>query len=307
MSEEIRRLIHSQVSQDAQIAGMLASYSGEPAFFYSQAPSDSRPGWGQIKYPRVDFNIDTRQDSERKTAGTLTVNIFVTTEIPQIGDLDPDRAIEERLIELLSGTFYDDIREGTLCTVWDRSDAFTLEAKDGETHPEVYGLTMTFDLLAFPPQMTIDPDPIQGLNRWRKNNFEDMAAIGYDTLPVIFKPSDAEPAIYWRTEGTLSTSRQSYAVSWYTGTFCAHIIADSVAERNRWIKTIHQQLRLEGEVILPDTSPMFIQKIEVRHNGDPLREGQIELTGQFGVLNTQKNTTQVKLNHAPMSKAEKEE
>lgn len=308
MNGEVRRLIHRQVSRDPQIAGMLAAYSGEPAFFYSKAPSDSRPGWGKVRYPRVDFNLDTHQDAERKTAGTLTINIFVTTEIPQIGELDPDRAIEERLKELLSGTFYTDSREGTVCTEWDRTDAFVLETQTAETHPEVYGLTMTFDVMAFPPQLTTDPDPIQGLNRWTKEHFGKMAAIGYEELPVIFRPSDEEPAIYWRFEGTATTSRQSYAVTWFTGTFCAHVIADSVMERNRWIKAIIEKAQVEQEVILPDTSPMFINRITVRHGADPLREGQLELTGQYGVLmQPPKEPAQIKLNHAPTSMAKKEE
>lgn len=308
MNSAIRRLIHKQVSQDAQIAGMLAAYNGEPAFFYSKAPSDSRPGWGKIRYPRVDFAIDTRQDPERKTAGTMTVNIFVTTEVPAIGDIDPDKAIEERLIELLSGTFYTDTETGTCCVEWQRSDEFVLETEKAETHPEVYGLTVTFDILAFPPQLTTDPDPIQGLNRWTKENFGQMAAIGYEEIPAVFKPSDTEPAIYWRFEGTATTSRQSYAVTWYTGVFYAHILAESVVERNRWIKAIIEKAQIAGEVILPDESPMFINRIAVRHNADPLREGQLELTGQYGVLTPpRKEPAQIKLMHAPTSMAEKEE
>lgn len=300
MDREIRRLIHERVAKDPQTAALLADYGGEPAFFYSKAPSDSGKGWGRKRYPRADFTLDTRQDPERKTAGTLTVNIFVTTETPQIGDLDPDRAIEDRLMELLSGTFYTDGREGTFCTEWDRTDAFVLETQSAETHPEVYGLTMTFDVLAFPPQITTEPDPIQGLNRWTKKNF-GMAAIGYDELPPIFRPTDEEPAIYWRFEGTVTTDRQSYAATWYTGTFCAHIICDSVMERNRWIKAIIQKAQVEGEVILPDTSPMFINRIAVRHGADPLREGQLELTGQYGMLmKPPKEPAQLKLNHAPM-------
>ena len=308
MNATIRGLIHRQVSRDPQIAGMLAAYSGQPAFFYQKAPSDSRPGWGKKRYPRVDFAIDTQQDPERKTAGIMTVNIFVTTKVPQIGDRDPDRAIEQRLIELLSGTFYTDPQEGTCCVEWQRSDEFTIETQTGEKHPEVYGLTVIFDVLAFPPQLTTDPDPIQGLNRWTKDHFPTMTTIGYEALPVIFKPSDAEPAIYWRFEGTATTNRQSYAVTWYTGVFYAHIIADSVMERNRWIKAIIEKAQLEGEVILPDTSPMFINRIAVRHNADPLRDGQLELTGQYGVLSPpRKEPAQIKLNHAPTSMAQKEE
>ena len=103
MSTEIRQLIHEQITSDTQMAGMLAAYQGLPAFFYQKSPSDSRPGWGTPRYPRVDFNIDLRNDPERKTAGTLTVNIWCTTECPAVGDLDPDRAIERRLLELISG------------------------------------------------------------------------------------------------------------------------------------------------------------------------------------------------------------
>jgi len=105
MSAEIRRLIHEQATSDTQMAGMLAAYHGSPAFFYQKAPSDSRPGWGNPRYPRVDFNIDMRSDHERKASGVLTVNIWCTTECPAVGELDPDRAIEARLLELLSGTF----------------------------------------------------------------------------------------------------------------------------------------------------------------------------------------------------------
>ena len=77
MSADTRRLIQKQLKGDTQMAGMLAAYNGEPAIFYQKAPSDSRPGWQNPRYPRVDFNVDMRQDPERRTAGTLTVNIWV--------------------------------------------------------------------------------------------------------------------------------------------------------------------------------------------------------------------------------------
>ena len=105
MNKGIRQLIQEQVSADAQIAGMLAAYNGKPAFFYQKAPSDSRAGWGEPRYPRADFNLDTRHDPERRAEGTLTVKIWCTTECPAVGDRDPDRVIEQRLLELISGTF----------------------------------------------------------------------------------------------------------------------------------------------------------------------------------------------------------
>ena len=303
----ISGLVYREVTGDAQAAGMLAAYGGTPAFFNSKAPSDSRPGWGDARYPRADFTVDMRQDAERKTAGTLTVNIYVTADVPQVGDLDPDRALERRLIELLSGVFFTDEAEGTFCTEWDRSDMFSFETQTGQTHPEVYGLSMTFDILAFPPQLTVDPDPIQGLNRWTKRIAPGAAAIGYDPLPEVFRPTDGHPAIYWRFRGAEADNRQSYAVTWYNGTFCAHVMTEGVMERNRWIKAIVEAAQAEGEVILPDTSPMFIQRISIRHGADPLREGQLELTGRYGVLTQQrKERAQMKLMHAYGSLGRKE-
>lgn len=308
MNASIRRLIQNQVSGDEQIAGMLAAYGGTPAFFYQKAPSDSRPKWGTPKYPRADFNIDMRQDPERKTAGTLNINIWVTTECTAIGELDPDRAIEARLMELISGTFYTG-EDGTICAEWERSDEFEYQGNaEGNTHPEIFGLTVTFELLEFPEQITTDPDPIQGLNAWTKKNFPKMTAIGYDTMPEIWKPTDENPAIYWRFEGTESDNRQSYAVTWYNGTFAAHVIAQSVKERNRWTKAIIELAQIEQEVILQDESPMFIRRITIRHNADPLREGQLGMIGRYGVLSQPpKEPAQLKMMHATYNKAKKKE
>lgn len=300
MNGSIRRLVHTQVSQDEQIAGMLASYSGEPAIFYQKAPSDSRKGWGEPRYPRVDFTIDMRQDPERHTAGTMIFNIWVTTECTAVGELDPDRAIEERLQELIDGTFYTGAESGTLCAEWERSDEFVFEGNEhGTNHPEVYGLSVTFELMAFPEQLTTDPDPVQGLNAWIKNHFPKMTAIAYDAMPEIWKPTDEHPAIYWRFESTVSNNRQSYAVTWYTGQFQAHVIAQTVTERNRWTKAIIERAQIDGEVLLIDESPMFINRITIRNGADPLREGQLGLTGQYGVLSQPpKEPAQLKLQKA---------
>ena len=307
MSAEIRRLIGGQISADAQIAGLLAAYSGAPAAFYQKAPSDSRAGWGSPRYPRIDYNVDMRYDPERKTAGTLTVNIWCTTECQQTGDQDPDKAIEQRLTELISGTFYTGSDGATVCAEWERSDEFVYELEDA-TAPEVYGLTVTYNLMEFPEQISTAPDPAQGLNAWTKRHFPQMAAIAYDQTPPILKPTDKNPAIYWRFEGTASTDKRSYAVAWFTGTFSAHVMAGSVTERNKWIKAIIERAQMDGEVVLADGSPMFINRITVRHNADPLREGQLGLTGQYGILTQpQKEPAQTKLMNPQYNVAKKEE
>lgn len=55
-------------------------------------------------------------------------------------------------------------------------------------------------------------------------------------------------------------------------------------ERNRWIKVVMEKAQIAGKMILPDGSPMFINRVAVRHNADPLRDGQLELTRRYGVL-----------------------
>ncbi len=310
MNTDIRRLVQEQLSADTQLGGMLAAYKGRPAVFYQKTPGDTRSGWENPRYPRLDYNVDMHHDPERKTAGTITFNIWCSTECPEIGNQDPDKAIETRLMELVSGTFYTGRNRATVCAEWERSDEFNFEDnKNNSTIPEIYGLIVTFELMEFPEQINTSPDPVQGLNQWTKRNFPKMTAIAYDEMPPIWKPTDENPAIYWRFEGTESTNRQSFSVKWFTGTFAAHVLTESVTERNKWTKAIIEKAQADGEIILPDTSPMFINRITVRHNADPLREGQLSLTGQYGELTeTQplKEPAQIKLMHPFYNQAEKE-
>ena len=261
---------------------MLATYKGGPAFFYQKSPQDDDRGWQKPAFPRVDHNIDMRYDPERKVSGALSVNVWCNTESKFMPE-----DIERRLIELISGTFYTTRERTTVCAIWNRSDAFVYEMPSnigGNAAPEVFGVTLLFDLMQFPEQLTTDPDPIQGLNNWTRANFPGMTVIAHDATPAVWRPSDENPAVYWRFESAAANDRQSYAVNWYTGQFAAHVVAGSVTERNRWTKAMTELIQIEGEVILADGSPMFAKQIAIRHGADPLREGQFSLTGQYGVL-----------------------
>jgi len=311
-------LLKNQIRGDPDMAGMLTSFRGKPAFFYQKAPPDTdkgwsdknqscspmQPGWKKPAFPRADYSIDMRYDPERKVSGTMIINVWCIRE----SAVTPED-IERRLVELISGTFYSTRREATVCAVWTRSEGFGFEMPaniGGNTSPEVFGVTLMFDLTEFPEQETTDPDPVQGLNGWTKGNFPDVKIINVDpgsspgqALPEIWKPTDESPAVYWRFEGTAANDRQSYAVNWYTGQFAAHVIAETVPERNRWIKAMKEAMQLDGEVVLTDGSPMFVKNIAARNGADPLREGQLLLTGQYGVLaQHRKERAQIPLNNA---------
>jgi len=144
---------------------------------------------------------------------------------------------------------------------------------------------VTFDLHAFPSQLTTNPDPIQGLHLWTKRRFPHVQVVGHDTFLPAWQPTGATPAIYWRFESATSgtADRQSYAVNWYTGVFMAHVMAESTDVQNQWVKVLCEQLQLDGEVPLADGSPLVVQKITLRPNAAPVCEGQISLTGAYGV------------------------
>jgi hypothetical protein len=242
-----------------------------------------------------------RYDPERKVSGIMSVNIWCTAESAATPE-----DIEKRLVELISGTFYTDSDNSTVCAVWNRSDAFDFEGRtaDGSnTAPEVFGITVLFDLTEFPEQITTDPDPVQGLNLWTKKHFPAMTVIAHDNMPPVWKPANENPAVYWRFEGISADAKlSSYAVNWYSGQFAAHIIAQNVTERNRWTKAVIEAVQLRGEIVLVSGSPMLAKQIAVRHNADPLREGQLLLTGQYGVLaQRRREYAQIPLNSANFS------
>jgi hypothetical protein len=295
-------LLKDQIRNDGDIAGMLTRYNGNPAFFYQKAPQDTDPRWEKPCFPRADYTIDMTYDPERKTAGLLTVHVWSSTECMVMPE-----DIEMRLIELINGTFYTPAGQSTTCALWQRSEQFELarnagQIVQGETSPEVFGITILFDLLMFPEQLTVDPDPVQGLNRFTKTFLPNMTIIACHEIPPIWRPSNGNPAIYWRFEGATANDRQSYAVNWYTGQFAAHVITDNVTERNRWQKALIELIQIAGEIILVDGSPMFVKQIGIRHNSDPLREGQLFLSGLYGVLaQHRKEYAQIPLNNAILS------
>ena len=63
----------------------------------------------------------------------------------------------------------------------------------------------------------------------------------------------------------------------------------------------------DGEVVLFDGSPMFLNRIEIRHDADSLREGQLTLTAQYGVLTARaKMPAQIPVNKSTILFAKEE-
>jgi hypothetical protein len=292
-------LIIQQIRGDPDIQGMLAVYDGHPAFFYQKAPLDVDAVWADGCFPRADYSYDMRSDPGRQYSASILVDIWCSNE----GAIVP-ADIEPKIIALLSGNIYTG-RDGIpLLIQWRRTDSFET-AKETKFYqkdknvPMVAGATLQFDAIAFPSQLSFDPDPAEGFNYWTKRFFPEACVMPEDAKPGVMKPGGESPLVYWQIVSSGSTDRNSYAVTWYQCQMMGHVIVNNVEERNRWVKALVEELNIRGEVILADASPFFIERIVTRGDADRVWDGQIEITGRFGVLTARrKEPVSQKLNYA---------
>lgn len=280
----MEELLQRQMTQDVVLSSLLTQYSGQPAIFYQKAPMDEDRGWEELQYPRLHYNLDFSYDAERKQAGTLTVDVWACSLNETADGRSPDRVLSQQVEQLISGVFYRPQGGTPLCAIWRESLAFLGSSMatylDSPT-VETFGISVTFDLLAYPKQETFSPDPILGLNRWVKTGFPTVKLV--EELPEIFRPTDKEPVIYWRFGGA-DRVRESFACTWYLGQFHGHISCESLEERNRWARAILEGLHLGNDFVLEDGSFFRVENSMFRHDTAPLSEGQVTIGGEFGVL-----------------------
>lgn len=275
-----------------EIGAHLTTYAGQPAVFYQQAPHDLDKAWAPVQYPRLDYNIDWQFDPERKAAGTFLLNVYCLNN----QDATPPEEIGEVIKAQLKDLFL--TAEGeTYALAWGRTDAFEMA---GEQEPVTIGVTMQFDILAFPAQLTAVPDPIEGANRWLKQHKPDAMVIGLDMMPDLYRPTAESPAIYCRLQADGSKMRTSYAMAWMTTTMAIHVFAPDVTARQTICRDLVGSLSLEAEYTMENGSPVLIQQTNINTGSDPLRMGQITFTGEYGIL--RKEPDYEKINHINMNR-----
>src|SRR5690606_35761196 len=170
-------LIRKRLVEDPVIQSQLATFYGQPAVFQRQAPSDTDSGWDGPQYPRIDFVVDRQENPERKVQGVASFNIWaLTTSQARPND------IERRIRELLDGAFFHPEGQDTTALRWSQSDMF----EAGNDNELIIGITVLFDLLAFPLQTTFSPDPILALNEWAESKFSVL-----QVDPETWTPADS--------------------------------------------------------------------------------------------------------------------
>lgn len=270
----IENIVYQALKQ-MEIAQSVATYNDEPAVFYQNAPNDQDYRWSGKQYPRINYDVLWSFNPERNTAGTLSIDVWCLNS----GDIPPEECANAIKNEL-SGMFFSD-EGGIFCALWSRTDPFE---GTGVNEPKTIGATITFDIVEFPKQYSIAPDPIKGVNEWVKQTLPNTMIIGEDELPSIWKPTDETPAFYCRTTGNLSRMQNTYAVATMQATITGHLIATSSHGQQQWLKILVEKLSIAGEVILDGGTPMIITGLSFGTSPNPVQQGQLSITGEYRVM-----------------------
>lgn len=271
-------LLYSRMTEDETLKGELAQFGKVPAIFYQTAPDDTATGWKQGKqYPHIAYVVDYTANTERKTSGILTLDIMSTE------DGTPPEELEPVVRDLLCGVFITPDNAPPYSLAWNRSDAFKQGHNDSDGI--ITGITVTFDLYAFPFQTTTDPDPILAMNHYIEQTIPAAEIIGgKKPTAQIFTTSQEAPAFYFRLE-TIQIQRETNTVAWMDATIACHIFAGG--EETTWLKYLVDALAIAGEISMLDTSPMFLQNLKADNTLDALSTGQLRLYVRFGTLRRQ--------------------
>lgn len=275
---KLEELIHQWFTGYGAVAGRLAKYAGRPAIFFQTAPTDSQNGWEKkCQYPRIVYAIDMQADQERKSAGTMQVDIFCDE-----AGLFPEE-IEPFVKECLKDLIINPEEASPYCFAWSRTDSFELSKRESGADTRVIGIEMRFDILEYTSQETTDPDPVVALNRYIKEQIPEAFVLGLDQLKS-FKVADAKaPVFYCRLE-TVEKDRETNTVAWMNGRIAVHVICTDASMRMKWIMSLANRLSLDGEVVMLDRSPMRIKRLVVNNKADYLKEGQLMVTVHYGLL-----------------------
>lgn len=287
IEKELYKHLHAQSESLGQY---MAIYREKMAIFNQEAPADTDDGWESKKsqYGRIVFALDLTDDPEREYSGTLAVDVMCEDgkQVPE--DLEPI------VRSLIDGYFFNS-ENITIAAQWSASNYFTTPTE------KIVGVTLTFGLLSFPKQTTIDPDPIALFNQWTEKELasaigKKIRIIGHDAMEPAWKPTNEEPAIYWRlaTVGPCGWIPDTYNCSWQTAVIYGHIMVpdkDVAAIMARMISNI---LTLKRRLIFEDMSPLMVDRnIRVNLGSDQLRTGQITIDATYGILNVPKPCEQL--------------
>lgn len=269
-------LIYKRLSEAESLTKYLTRYSGQPAIFTPEAPGDREAGWGRAtQYPRAVFNFDMQADGERKSAGTLSVTLICRNDseaVPELIEPAVKKALKDVLLKDDNGTLY--------AFAWARTEGFSMTEEKNEL---LIGSEIRFDIMEYPKQETTDPDPIMAMARYIKNLYPDSIVVGIDKMADETEASKEAPVFYCRlTE--IEKLEETNTVVWMNGKIAISLLCPDGATRLKMAAAVLNSLSLDGEVTMLDDSPMFMERLTANLKSDYLKDGQIFVTGRYGLL-----------------------
>ena len=121
------------------------------------------------------------------------------------------------------------------------------------------------------------------MDRYLKALYPECLVMGCDRMGEITEATMQQPVIYCRL-AALEKAEETNTVAWMDGKISIHILCPSPELRMKVAAGIADRMSLAGEVILLDQSPMFLKGLSVNYRADYLKEGQILVTGHYGLL-----------------------
>lgn len=274
----LEALLYRWFTEYKDLAELLATFENRPAVFFQFAPGDNQKGWGTAgQYPRIVYAIDMQADQERKSAGTMEISLLCdeTGMPPEIIEPKIKKCLKDLLILPNGGYPY--------CFAWARTDSFEISSRENGNDTRVIGMDIRFDIIEYDSQETTDPDPIAGLNQFIKGIYDNSLVIGLDRLEDIIVTSTERPVFYCHLD-SVTRDVETNQVVWMKGVLSVHVLCPDAAIRRKLTMALAQQLSLDGEVILVDKSPMFVERLQVNYKADYLKNGQLIVNVRYGVL-----------------------
>ncbi len=274
-------LLYKRFVECEGITSKMAQYDKKPAIFSGDPPTEEQSGWdSRSQYPMLIYNYDMQANEERNSIGTLSVSLLCQ-DTSESAPEDIEKCVRECLkdVAMMSddGTPY--------CFAWNRTDAFTVDNKNISQNDIglVIGCETRFDILEYPFMETSDPDPVVALAKHIKEMYPSCRLLGIDEFEGIVEATIESPLVYCRIISS-ELDEETNTVAWLNGRLSVHILCPDSQIRNKMAADITNQISLAGEVIMLDSSPMFIKRIQVNYKSDYLKDGQISLTGRYGLL-----------------------
>ena len=268
-------VIYEHLIEQPDLMDILTSYDERPAVFNREAPAAEDEEWADgAQYPRIIFGLDMQEDPERKISGTLTLDVYFSTEV-FLEDIEP------MVRRTLDQKFFSDT-DNTIAVNWRSNNPFVTP----ESGDQIAGVTMVFDVVALPGQHLTFPCPVTALDEFVKEIFPKFTVIGMDRLPHVFEATDSIPVLYVRLRELKSSTRpNTYFTQWYDATMVVHVIAPDITAREKVAKILIEALgRRRERIKMPDGSPMMISQVVEQMGADQLKTGQITMTGTYGLL-----------------------